>query len=231
MQKNSEFWDSVAEEYDSYYASEWSRLENSLVRRWLQGVSVGRVLDLGCGTGFAATCVHTDKTELLGVDVSKSMIEIVAAKGVYKELFIADLNEDLPEFGGSFDYVISTWGALSYLNDPLRVLGKVFPILRSAGTLKFMTFNKYALRRLARLKFSPQERYGTRGATNDGGIISLPEIKEWEAEAFRVGFTSVDFQTFGAFSGLMEKPKFWTLDNAITSRFHVGHMALMTVKK
>ena len=46
-----EFWDDIAEEYDSLYTTEWCWQENAVIRKALHDFE-GRTLDVACGTGL-----------------------------------------------------------------------------------------------------------------------------------------------------------------------------------
>jgi len=49
------------------------------------------LLDLGCGTGLLAVAVGDQVGPITGVDISPAMLALAAAKGLYTELFEADL--------------------------------------------------------------------------------------------------------------------------------------------
>jgi len=66
------------------------------------------VLDVGCGTGAVGSHLHASGfTAVDGLDLSPSMIEVAAAKGVYRQLFEGDLLEQLALPDAAYDAVVS----------------------------------------------------------------------------------------------------------------------------
>lgn len=53
------------------------------------------VLDLGCGTGLCGECVHGRADAVDGVDVSAAMVEQARARGVYRDVWHADVLDHL----------------------------------------------------------------------------------------------------------------------------------------
>ena len=52
---------------------------------------IGKVLDLGCGTGLVGQAFKMDKNSFIGVDISQKMLDKAALKGVYANLIKADI--------------------------------------------------------------------------------------------------------------------------------------------
>src|SRR5882757_1226742 len=67
-----------------------------------------RAIDLGCGTGLAATAFAKEVDHFIGIDLSPKMIERARATGLYAELEVADMVEGLrsrPD--GSADLILA----------------------------------------------------------------------------------------------------------------------------
>jgi SAM-dependent methyltransferase len=78
------------------------------------GLTGGRLLDVGCGTGKSFLPMLERGWEVVGCDISPSMLELAAAKADDAvELSVADMRE-LPELG-EFDLVWSLDDAVNYL--------------------------------------------------------------------------------------------------------------------
>jgi SAM-dependent methyltransferase len=101
----------------------------------------GRALDFGCGIGRLTQALAPHFTEVTGVDVSQTMVDIATAKNRHgdKVRFLCNPHPDLSLFAdGSFDFVLSALVlrhmraeySLGYLREFLRVL-------RSGGLLFF----------------------------------------------------------------------------------------------
>ena len=84
---------------------------------------VGRVLDVGCGTGEHALLAATLGRESLGVDLAPTAIELADAKAADRGLDVRFLVWDalaLPGLGEQFDTVLDC-GLFHVLSDPDRV--------------------------------------------------------------------------------------------------------------
>jgi len=67
----------------------------------------GRVLDLGCGTGLCGPLLKPHASCLIGVDLSKPMLEQAEARGLYDELVAAELGAYLQSATGTFDLILA----------------------------------------------------------------------------------------------------------------------------
>jgi predicted TPR repeat methyltransferase len=96
-----------------------------------------RAIDLGCGTGLAATAFAREVDHLAGIDLSPRMIERARATGLYAELEVAEMVEGLrgkPD--GSADLILAA-DAFVYLADLAPVLGEASRALAAGGLLAF----------------------------------------------------------------------------------------------
>ncbi len=103
------------------------------------------VLDIGCGTGLAgAALAARGFTTIDGTDFSPEMIEVAREKGVYRDLFLSDLNDPIPVAPGQYANAIAV-GVLSPQHAPPETLDAALSILPSGGCLA-LSLNDYALR-------------------------------------------------------------------------------------
>jgi SAM-dependent methyltransferase len=124
----------------SFYEAKWAKsdfsagsLRNYLVRkerffvRHLSGKR-GRVLDLGCGGGWA---LYTRVGPVVGADLSHS--SLLRASRVYQGAVLADLSA-LPFESASFDFVVSS-DVLGHVDhwDKDVVLNEIWRVLKPAG--------------------------------------------------------------------------------------------------
>lgn len=102
----------------------------------LRGGPVGRVLDLGAGTGLLSAAVHArhPDAELVLVDGAREMLEQARERLPARSstTVLADLREALPD--GPFDAVVSAL-AIHHLGDPDKrdLLARVHDALRPGG--------------------------------------------------------------------------------------------------
>jgi len=77
------------------------------------------VLDAGCGTGLSGVLFRNLSSHLMGVDVSRRMVQRAEARGVYDELSVGDMAEELLARAGSLDLVSVLARAPSFLRPSL----------------------------------------------------------------------------------------------------------------
>jgi predicted TPR repeat methyltransferase len=96
-----------------------------------------RAIDLGCGTGLAASAFAKEVNHFTGVDLSPRMVEKARLTGLYAQLEVSDMLEALrgrPE--ASADLVLAA-DAMVYLADLAPVLREVKRVLVPGGLLAF----------------------------------------------------------------------------------------------
>ena len=85
-----------------------------------------KVLDFGCGTGLAASCLKTQNSHWTGVDISKEMLKIAQQKNLYDELIETDAQNFFTNNTARYDTVLCL-DVLAYIQNPESVLEKCFP--------------------------------------------------------------------------------------------------------
>jgi predicted TPR repeat methyltransferase len=96
-----------------------------------------RAIDLGCGTGLAATAFARKVDRFIGIDLSPRMIERARATGLYAELEFADMVEGLRGKPDASADLILAADAMVYVADLAPVLGEVTRVLAPGGLLAF----------------------------------------------------------------------------------------------
>ena len=91
-----------------------------------------RILDIGCGDGTLALEIKSKGADVIGVDLSKEMVEVTKAKGI--ETFIASVT-DLP-FDSEFDAIFSN-AVLHWVKDANLAVQNIAKSLKSKG--RFVT--------------------------------------------------------------------------------------------
>jgi predicted TPR repeat methyltransferase len=98
-----------------------------------------RAIDLGCGTGLAASAFARGVDHFIGVDLSPRMIERARATGLYTELDVADMLQGLRNRGDASADLILAADAMVYVADLAPVLKEASRVLASGGLLAFTT--------------------------------------------------------------------------------------------
>ena len=135
-------FDNIAAEYDQHILG--NRMNRLLRDRSLALLRAtfrpsDRLLELGCGSGMETMQLLQDGHEILAVDISEKMLEVVRAKaraaGVAERFSgirsrASELGALVPALGGPFDGAYSTYGALNCepdLTPVARALGELVP--------------------------------------------------------------------------------------------------------
>jgi predicted TPR repeat methyltransferase len=97
----------------------------------------GPLLDAGCGTGLAGPGLRALGYERIeGLDLSREMLAIAAARGCYERLECAGLGRPLPWPDGHFDAFFST-GVFTEGHAPASSLDELARITRPGGHAVF----------------------------------------------------------------------------------------------
>ncbi|RYF07367.1 MAG: tetratricopeptide repeat protein [Comamonadaceae bacterium] len=95
------------------------------------------VLDLGCGTGLLGVCLGRLDGYLIGVDISRKMIEQAARHNVYDRFHTVDLIEALHETPGDIYEVMTALDVFIYAGDLTEAIPDALRILKGQGDLIF----------------------------------------------------------------------------------------------
>ena len=132
------FYDKWADDYDRQMLDELGYLSPT---RSAEGLATrladrdAEILDIGCGTGLAcAPLAARGYRRLDGLDLSPAMIRVCAGRGIYRELFVADVNRPLGFADASYDGVVSS-GTFTHGHVGPEPLDEIFRVLRPGGLL------------------------------------------------------------------------------------------------
>ena len=98
-----------------------------------------RAIDLGCGTGLAATAFAKSVDHFIGIDLSPRMIERARATDLYAELDVADMLQGLRARGDASADIVLAADAMVYVVDLAPVLAEAARVLAPGGLLAFTT--------------------------------------------------------------------------------------------
>ena len=98
-----------------------------------------RAIDLGCGTGLAASAFAKEVDHFTGIDLSPRMIERARATGLYAELEVADMLEGLRGRPDACAELVLAADAMVYVADLAPLLREVKRVLVTGGLFAFTT--------------------------------------------------------------------------------------------
>lgn len=100
---------SWAHSYDSGFSeAQGYQLPREVALAFVGAGGVGPVLDIGAGTGLVAEQLSQRGIEVIdGLDFSDDMLSVAHTKGVYRELFAADITKTLALDAPLFEGVVS----------------------------------------------------------------------------------------------------------------------------
>jgi predicted TPR repeat methyltransferase len=96
-----------------------------------------RAIDLGCGTGLAASAFAREVDHFTGFDLSPRMIERSRATGLYTELAVADMLEGLRGRPDASTELVLAADAMVYVADLASLLCEAKRVLVAGGLLAF----------------------------------------------------------------------------------------------
>jgi predicted TPR repeat methyltransferase len=111
-------------------------------------------LDLGCGTGLGGEAFADIVAAIDGVDLSPAMIELARARGLYRELVVADIEAFLQTFGAPYDLVLAA-DTFVYLGELTATFSGVASRLKPGGIFLFTV----ELAREADFELGPKRRW------------------------------------------------------------------------
>jgi len=148
---------SMAERYFASHAEEWDQLRSMHVAEsevedamaaLLEPSPIGRMLDIGTGTGRAIELFAERSAQFTALDNNGEMLRLARAKlaelvprmfdASRVEIMLGDFNA-LPLADGGFDTVL-LHQVLHYAPDPARVIGEAARVLRSGGRIMIVDF-------------------------------------------------------------------------------------------
>jgi len=131
----------------------------------LQNLGVKKVLDIGCGSGGFMLQAKKAGLEVVGIDISKEMINLASQKGL--EVY----HKDLCEFSGEFDGCVAIFDVVNYMDEEyLKNFFKcVKNVLKKDGYFLFDVNTLYGFSEIAQ---------GTLVQEDDVNFVALNSIFE-----------------------------------------------------
>lgn len=93
---------------------------------------LGRVLDVGCGSGGVGRSIRDRATVLTGIEVDEEAAALAAQ--TYDEVLVGDVSVRLADLRGPYDTILA-YDVLEHLPDPQSVLGSLRSVAAPNGLL------------------------------------------------------------------------------------------------
>lgn len=139
--RSAGYWNEMS--YGVYLAGEDIRLQNAL-RNWRFSSRFlprsGRLLDIGCATGFFGAVARQNAYEVVGIDPAENLVDF--GRRTYGLDLRASTIEECSFEPASFD-VVSLWGTDSHFYDVRAGFTKIADWLRPGGHFLF-SYQNYA---------------------------------------------------------------------------------------
>lgn len=151
-------FDSSAPGYEADRLASWYKAQGSMVLREVGTLSRGRVVDIGCGTGWLLRQLlrHSPRLRGIGIDVSEGMVnrarEKAAEEGIENIAFLRGDWERMPLDGllaapgpgGGVDgaALVTCVSAFHYFRDPLEALRRMRSVLDPGGRILLLDRDK-----------------------------------------------------------------------------------------
>jgi SAM-dependent methyltransferase len=122
-------------------ARDWSDFNEPMCTPFYQavldatGVNEGtRLLDVGCGGGFALMLAAARGAAVAGIDITQPLLDVAAERVPAATLELGDLEDPMPFDDSSFD-VVTAFNSIQYSANPLTVLKNMAQVARPGGLL------------------------------------------------------------------------------------------------
>lgn len=142
VQDNLELYSAWAEDYDQDFASKMDYILPDRVAKTFQDVGgEGPILDVGAGTGLAGYALaKLGLTPIDAMDVSRAMLDEASKKGIYRNLFVADITKPIKTSGELYQGIISS-GTFTHGHVGPGAIGGLLPLAK-AGAYFVLAINK-----------------------------------------------------------------------------------------
>ena len=129
-------YEGFAQVYDEFMIDvpydKWCEYIIEIFKKHNLKINTNLIAELGCGTGNMTERPAKKGFEMIGIDLSESMLAKAIEKAIESELDILYLNQDMAEFElyGTVDAIISICDSINYITEKAELL-KVFKLVNN----------------------------------------------------------------------------------------------------
>jgi len=218
-ESNKTYFDRWAAKYDEGRITGWFQYTQALAISFLDLQPKSKVLDVGCGTGYAVLKLASilSEGEACGIDISSEMIERARTKipdileG--KVEFRQASSDNIPYPNAAFDHVLCT-NSFHHYPDPIKTLKEIQRVLKPGGQIVIvenasdLSWYTWAWDRLLRIKEKGHVRYYT---SQELGVL----IKKAGFESVKLCHLKNEFLRYGK---LFASIQVWSGQNPSNNR-------------
>ena len=184
-------WNACGAAFDRFTSTEDSYSENverPVIESLLGDLSNTSALDLGCGSGTYATRLAARGAQVVGVDLSATMLGLARDRArtseVALELLIADIARPLPFSSAQFDLVF-TATALHYVEDLGSAVREIARVMRPQARL------------IASVLHPMNTAHFPVHLSNDGSVDGWEARAQWPSRYFGAARRSIETPWLG----------------------------------
>ena len=136
--EQAELWASGARDWSDYNEPTCTPFYTAV----LDATGVGpntRLLDVGCGGGFALLLAAARGASVSGLDATPELLEIAAERVPSAALAVGDLEDPLPFDEASFD-VVTAFNSVQYAADPIAAIKNMSHVTKPGGLISFVVW-------------------------------------------------------------------------------------------
>ncbi len=142
-------FEDVAERYDDWYRNPvgqtYDRIQKREIAHALGPPSDRRLmLEVGCGTGHWAAFFVSAGFDVIGVDVSRKMLQVASSKGIPSAKYALADAQNLPFDRGTFDLACAIT-ALEFMSDAQAALAEIARSVKPGGKVVVGVLNRVSL--------------------------------------------------------------------------------------
>jgi ubiquinone/menaquinone biosynthesis C-methylase UbiE len=177
------------------YDKRWSFYIKATIRETVKRLDLqpsDRILDVGCGTAslFQPILAEFPSVQLIGVDISTSMLKVADDKLGQQAVFLAAQAQGLPFRSDSFDIVVSC-NTFHYLRKPEQCLSEIARILKPSGKVVITDWcDDYIACRLCDffLRIFDRAHFRTYGRRGCERLLRLTGFKNVQVERYKINW-------------------------------------------
>ncbi|MDP2684041.1 MAG: class I SAM-dependent methyltransferase [bacterium] len=132
-----------------------TQIEEPIVKKILKKYPLGKVLDLGCGTGRYSLYLDSLGHSVTGIDISEDMIKLAREKSRKVQFIQGDIR-NLPFEDNRFDIVVSGL-AVHYVKNLEKTINEFSRVLRPGGQLVISSIHPWMVALGAHAEFHDEK--------------------------------------------------------------------------